>query len=50
MGEHEGSHAIVVHVGDAETFDATSLPAAFSGYTVLIDDGTRVREARGPLV
>lgn len=50
LGEYEGRDAIVAHVGDAEAFDATSLPAAFSGYAVLLDDGTHVREARGPLV
>jgi hypothetical protein len=50
MGEYEGGNAIVAHVEDAEAFDATGLPAAFSGFAVVIDDGTRVREARGPLV
>jgi hypothetical protein len=50
MGEFEGRDAIVAYVKDAEAFDATGLPAAFSGFAVLIDDGTHVREARGPLV
>ena len=50
LSEYEGSQAIVAHVEDAEEFDATSLPAAFSGYAVVIDDGTHIHEARGPLV
>jgi hypothetical protein len=49
-GEYEGTNSLVAHVRDADAFDATSLPAEFRGFTVLIDDGTHVHEARGPLV
>jgi hypothetical protein len=48
--DYDGTPAIVARVLDAGTFDREELPAAFRGYAVLIDDGTHVVEARGPLV
>jgi hypothetical protein len=47
-GSYEGMAAIVAMVEPG--FEPTRLPAGFRGYPVLIDDGTRVYEARGPLV
>ena len=48
--DYDGTPAIVARVVDAGAFDRETLPAAFRGYAVLIDDGVNVAEARGPLV